>query len=106
MKKITKILAILCVFYYSNNVSAQQDATKYERNFKLGVGVNGGVPFNDPYSFNVGADARLQYNISKNYSITLTTGYNNLFLKDNGGNLGYVPIKVGYKTFLFLMNFM
>lgn len=105
MKKVIKILAILCVIYYSNDVSAQQDVTKYERNFKLGVGVNTGVPFNDPYSFNVGADARLQYNISKNYSITLTTGYNNLFLKDNGGNLGYVPIKVGYKTFLFSNEF-
>lgn len=104
MKRIIKILVILCVFYYANDVKAQ-DANKYTRNFKLGVGLNTGLPFNDPYSFNLGADARLQYNISENYSICLTTGYNNLFLKDNGGDLGYVPVKVGYKTFLFSNEF-
>ena len=105
MKESINILGILLVFLFSNFAVAQLKSENYERNFKLGVGLNTGVPFNDPYSFNIGADARLQYNISANYSITLTSGYNNLFVKGDGKNLGYVPIKVGYKTFLFSNEF-
>lgn len=89
----------ICVNLYA------QSADGYDRNFKLGFGLSGGVPFNNPYSFNVGGDVRLQYNISKTYSLTLTTGYNNLFVKDDGVNFGYVPVKVGYKTFLFSNEF-
>ncbi|MES2240045.1 MAG: hypothetical protein V4497_07270 [Bacteroidota bacterium] len=101
MKKSIKILIILCVFYYTNNVKAQQEVNNYTRNFKLGIGLNTGLPFNDPYSFNLGADVRLQYNISDSYSICFTTGYNNLFVKHNGANFSYIPVKVGYKTFMF-----
>lgn len=105
MKNITKILIITCLFIFSNVAIAQQSPDAYKRNFKFGVGLNAGLPLNDPYDFNVGADVRLQYNISKNYSLCLTTGYNNLFVKDNEKNLGYIPIKVGYKTFLFSNEF-
>ena len=105
MNRITTILAIIGVFFYANKANAQQDANDYNRNLKLGVGLNMGLPFNDPYSFNLGADARLQYNISDTYSICLTTGYNNLFVKDDGKNFGYIPVKVGYKTFIFSNEF-
>jgi hypothetical protein len=94
----------MCLSICVNSLYAQS-ADGYDRNFKLGFGLSGGVPFNNPYSFNVGGDVRLQYNISKTYSLTLTTGYNNLFVKDDGVNFGYVPVKVGYKTFLFSNEF-
>tara|TARA_R110000823_G_scaffold118986_10_gene243148 strand:- start:1419 stop:1892 length:474 start_codon:yes stop_codon:yes gene_type:complete len=80
---------------------SQENTEKYDRNFKLEIGLNAGLPFNDPYEFNLGADARLQYNISETYSLTFTTGLNNLYVKDDGKNFNYIPIKVGYKTFLF-----
>ncbi|MFL9830899.1 hypothetical protein ACSV4D_04825 [Flavobacterium sp. ARAG 55.4] len=105
MKKTINILGILMVFLFSNYASAQLQSENYNRNFKLGFGLNAGLPFNDPYTFNLGADARLQYNISETYSICLTTGYNNLFVEDGGTNFGYIPVKVGYKTFIFSNEF-
>ncbi|WP_308992360.1 hypothetical protein QLS71_000805 [Mariniflexile litorale] len=105
MKKITKILAIFCIFNYTHFAMAQKATDGYKRNFKFGVGLNTGLPLNDPYSFNVGGDVRLQYNVSSTYSLCLTTGYNNLFVKEDGVNFGYVPVKVGYKTFIFKNEF-
>jgi hypothetical protein len=32
----------------------------------------------DPYKLALGADARLQYDLTKRYSLTLTTGFTNL----------------------------
>ncbi|MEO8254545.1 MAG: hypothetical protein ABI554_09185 [Flavobacterium sp.] len=105
MKKITKFLALICVVFFSATMLAQQDAESYKRNFKYGVGLNTGYPFNDPYSLNVGGDLRVQYNISETYSLCFTTGYNNLFVKGDQENFGYVPVKVGYKTFIFSNEF-
>jgi hypothetical protein len=104
MKKITKILAVCCVLIFTK-ASAQVTSENYERNFKFGVGLNTGLPLNDPYSFNLGGDVRVQYNISKTYSLCFTTGYNSLFVKDDAPNFGYIPVKVGYKTFLFSNEF-
>lgn len=105
MKKTIQILVIICVSICVNFSYSQENADDYNRSFKLGFGLNGGVPFNDPYSFNAGADVRVQYNISETYSICFTTGYNNLFVKDNGVDLGYIPVKIGYKTFIFSNEF-
>lgn len=100
MKNISKFIITICFLFLANNSFSQENTEKYDRNFKLGVGVNTGYPFNDPYNFNLGADARLQYNISKTYSISFTTGFNNLFVED-GTDFSYIPIKVGYKSFIF-----
>lgn len=105
MKQITKIFALFCIFNFSTVAVAQMKSDNYERNFKFGVGLNTGLPLNKPYSFNLGGDVRAQYNISETYSITFTTGYNNLFVKDDGPSFGYIPVKVGYKTFLFSNEF-
>jgi hypothetical protein len=104
-KKITKILAVLCVFFYTNFIVAQKNANTYNRNFKLAVGVISGLPLKYPYNFNLGGDVRLQYRISETYALCLTAGYSNLYLKDNGINFGYIPVKVGYKSFIFKNEF-
>ncbi|WP_235841740.1 hypothetical protein [Confluentibacter sediminis] len=103
---MTKIfaLSILCIFSFIN-LAIAQETDGYKRNFKFGVGLSGGLPLNDPYNFIVGGDVRLQYNISQSYSLCLTTGYNNLFVDNEEPNFGYVPVKVGYKTFLFKNEF-
>lgn len=101
MKNISKIIAIICIISFANNTYAQESENKYDRNFKFGVGLNAGYPFNDPYEYNIGGDVRVQYNISETYSISFTTGYNSLSVEDNGKNFNYVPIKVGYKSFIF-----
>lgn len=104
MKHMAKIFALFCIFTFSTAAFAQ-NKSNYERNFKYGVGLNTGLPLNKPYSFNLGGDVRVQYNISETYSLTFTTGYNNLFLKDDAPSFGYIPVKVGYKTFLFSNEF-
>lgn len=105
MKKITKIFALLCVLIFSTNAIAQLKSENYERNFKFGVGLNTGLPLNDPYSFTIGGDVRIQYNVSETYSVCFTTGYNNIFVKNDAPNFGYIPVKVGYKTFIFSNSF-
>lgn len=105
MKKTTTIFALFCLLVCSSTVIAQLKSDNYQRNFKFGVGLNTGLPLNEPYSLNLGGDIRAQYNISETYSLCFTTGYNNLFVKDNAPNFGYIPVKVGYKTFLFSNEF-
>ena len=41
---------------------------------------------------------RLQYDLSTKYSLTFTTGFNNFFINDN--DLGYIPVKGGFKAFV------
>ncbi|GIZ08167.1 hypothetical protein [Flavobacterium sp. UMI-01] len=105
MKKTFSLIILICVLVFSQNSKAQQNNDTYKRNLKLGFGLNTGLPFNEPYRFNLGADTRLQYNISETYSICFTTGYNNLFVKNDAPNFGYIPVKVGYKTFIFSNEF-
>ena len=105
MKNIFKIVAIICFISFANNTYAQESADKYERNFKFGVGLNTGIPLNDPYEYNIGGDVRVQYNISETYSLSFTTGYNSIFVDNGAENFNYVPVKVGYKTFLFSNEF-
>lgn len=105
MIKNTKIFALLCVLIFSSSAIAQLKSENYVRNFKFGVGINTGLPLNEPYSLNMGGDVRIQYNVSETYSVCLTTGYNSLFVKNNAPNFGYIPVKVGYKTFLFSNSF-
>lgn len=104
MKNIPKILTLLCVICLTNIAFAQKSSDGYNRNFKYGVGLNSGLPLNDPYDFIIGGDLRVQYNVSETYSLCLTAGYNNLFVKDEV-DFGYIPIKIGYKTFIFKNEF-
>lgn len=103
MKNTPRVLTALCLFLTVNFISAQV-VDGYERNFDFAVGLNAGLPLNDPYDVNLGMDARIQYNISESYSLCFTAGVNNL-LVENQPNFTYMPIKVGYKTFLFKNEF-
>ncbi|RTY66213.1 hypothetical protein [Flavobacterium sp. LB2P53] len=103
-EKMKIAFACTIVMMFANNVQAQE-TTKvehYDQGFRLGVGVNGGYSVNDPYKLTLGADARLQYDLSKRYSVTVTTGFNNLFVsKANGSDLGFIPAKAGFKAFIW-----
>jgi len=103
MKKVTKILAsaaAVAAIFFTTNVNAQTP--------KLGIGISAGIPTGDPYNFALGADARLQFDISKQVSIPVTAGYTNFFAKDytvgnltvKGQDYGYIPVKAGIKLFL------
>jgi hypothetical protein len=82
MKTTTKIktLLVLAISAFLSNTTSAQDTTvkNYDQGFKLGFGVSGGYATQDPYKLALGADARLQYDLTKKYSLTLTTGFTNL----------------------------
>lgn len=102
LKNFTKKTFVAAAIIFSACTFAQEKSTeKYDSGFKLGIGVNAGIPTNDPYDFNLGADARLQYDLNKTYSLTLTSGFSNFFVKGNNNDLGYIPVKAGFKAFVF-----
>lgn len=80
-----------------NQAQAQTDKN-YDRGFRLGFGINGGLPTDGDYEAALGGDARLQYDLSRKMSLTATTGYTHLFIK--GDDAGFVPAKLGFKAFL------
>jgi hypothetical protein len=102
MKNAIKILAIFALFTIGITNATAQDIPNdnYEQKFKLGIGATVGYPFEDPYKLNVGGDVRLQYDLSKRYSLTATTGFNNLFVNGDDNDLGYIPAKLGFKAFV------
>lgn len=99
MNKSTKLFASAAAavaIFFSTNASAQ----------KLGFGANLGIPTNSNYSFAAGIDARIQFDVTKQLSVPVATGYNHFFAKDRaylpGENLpdyGYIPVKTGLKYF-------
>jgi hypothetical protein len=101
LNNLNKKLLVAITLVGSAVTFAQEIKTEnYESGFRLGFGVNAGIPINDPYDFNLGADARLQYDLNKTYSLTLTTGFNNFFVKGDSNDLGYIPLKGGFKAFV------
>ena len=103
--KMTDKIKILFVFViaimFAGNANAQETA-KYDQGFRLGFGANAGYSIDAPYKLALGADARVQYDLSKRYSLTLTTGFTNLFVsKADGSDLGFIPAKAGFKAFIW-----
>ena len=99
-----KMLFVLAITLFSANTTVGQETTtteNYDQGFKLGIGINAGTVFQDPYDFAIGADTRLQYDLSKKYSITFTTGFSNLFISGDDNNLGFIPLKAGFKAFVW-----
>lgn len=104
---IKSLMALAIAVLFSGTLSAQEPATlpesaeNYDQGFRLGFGLNGGYVFEDPYDFSLGADARLQYDLSKRTSLTLTTGFTNLFIGDDIKDVGFIPVKAGFKGFIW-----
>lgn len=103
-------LAVVALTLLSSYTASAQDPTKenslatttqdYDQGWRLGFGVNAGIPTGDPFDYNLGADVRLQYDISQRYSVTFTTGFSNFFVEGDNNDLGYIPAKVGFKAFV------
>lgn len=91
------VIAVLFTHGALAQTTEENKATNYDQGFRLGFGLSGGYVFDDPYDFALGGDARIQYDLSKRYSVTLTTGFNNLFV--SGNDLGFIPVKAGFKGF-------
>ena len=95
-KFLVSAVAAVALFF-STNVNAQESR-------KLGIGVNVGVPTTDGYNFAIGADARLQFDVSKQISVPVTVGYTHFVGEEITNNLkvsdfGFIPVKAGLKVF-------
>lgn len=100
--KIVMVSAIAILFANYSTAQESSSTQNYDQGFRLGIGITGGYAVHDPYKLALGADARLQYDLSKRYSLTLTTGYSRLFVsKADGDDLGFVPAKIGFKAFIW-----
>lgn len=103
MKKtlnIKTILATVAILFGIATTATAQEIKEYDQGFRLGFGINGGLPLDNPYDYNLGADARIQYDLSKKYSLTFTTGFSNMFVSGKDNDLGYIPAKAGFKAFV------
>ena len=80
--------------------TSAQEVKNYDQGFRLGFGINGGLPLDNPYDYNLDADARIQYDLSKKYSVTRTRVFSTMFVSGKDNNLGYIPVKVGFKAFV------
>jgi len=104
--KIKTLSALFVAIIFSATATAQtataeNKATNYDQGFRLGFGVSGGYVFDDPYELALGGDIRLQYDLSKRNSLTLTTGFTNLFIDGDNNDLGFIPVKAGFKAFVW-----
>jgi len=90
----------MCLFTTVATFAQEAEKKNYDQGFRLGFGLNGGLPLQDPYDYNIGADVRIQYDLSKRYSLTLTTGFSNFFVSGKDNDLGYIPVKGGFKAFV------
>ncbi|RCH55998.1 hypothetical protein DJ568_04420 [Mucilaginibacter hurinus] len=111
MKSTTKLIAsalTAVAILFGTNVNAQ---TTEKSAWRMGVGIEGGIPvggnISDNYGFVLGGNLRLQYGISDNTALTLTSGYSSFFGKERevagvtvkNDAFGVVPVKLGVKAF-------
>ena len=99
--KALKKLTLACLLLIGVSASAQNAIDNYDQGFRLGFGINAGYVFDDPYDFALGGDIRLQYDLTKRYSLTLTSGFTNLFVGDENSDFGFIPVKAGFKAFVW-----
>jgi hypothetical protein len=109
MKKSAKLIAVAftaAALFSTSNVKAQTTPVSA---WRFGIGLETGVPTGQEASrgtFELGGTARLQYGVSNNLAITLTSGLYNFFGKDIPGtntkypDLDVIPLKAGIKAFV------
>jgi hypothetical protein len=98
MKRSTKFIATAAAavaLFLTTNANAQSN---------LGIGITAGAPTSNSQTVVLGADLRLQINVSKRFSIPLSGGYTRMVAAD--GMTGkyaidhdYIPVKGGVKYF-------
>lgn len=105
LKKIKFAFVFAISIMFASNANAQTETSNnYEKGFRLGVGLNAGYAAHDPYKLALGGDVRLQYDLSKRYSLTATTGFTNLFVSESDApfkDVGFIPVKAGFKAFVW-----
>ncbi len=110
MKNSTKWLAsafAAASILFAANVNAQTTGHDSKDTWRLGLGVEAGIPtgnLNNFSNFSIGGTARLQYDAAGALSYMLTGGYYSVIAKElpsgaKPDNLGIVPLKAGLKVY-------
>lgn len=97
---VPAVLVLIGISSYGQEATTAP-TENYDQGFRLGFGVNGGWVTQDEFNFALGGDVRLQYDLSLDTSLTLTTGYTHLFGDENIPDLGFIPVKAGFKAFVW-----
>lgn len=98
----SKVLLAAVMMLFGAGAFAQEtapSAENYDQGWRLGFGLNGGAVTDNLYDFSLGADVRAQYDFNRRVSVTLTTGFTNMFIGDDVPDLGFIPVKGGFKVF-------
>lgn len=103
LKKITLIFILSCSCQLwaqkSTFIENEGELKEFEPHFRFEYGGNIGFSPSSEFNYLVGAESGLQYYFSKKKAVTLTFGYTYTFDGD-AQNLGYIPLKTGYKYFV------
>lgn len=105
--KLKALLIVAIVLFTAKGFSQEQTVTSssaienYDQGFRLGFGVNAAALNSDYFNFGLGGDVRLQYDLTQRASLTLTTGYTHLFGENEVKDLGFIPLKAGFKAFVW-----
>jgi hypothetical protein len=93
----TLIAATIACFLFINNAKAQ---TAPVSPWRFGVGLETGITTSGIFSkTEIGGTARLQYELSKSFALTLTSGYYQ-FIGNSREAMGLIPVKLGFKAFV------
>ena len=105
LSKLTTASIIVMVLFFATNLKAQ---TTPANAWRMGIGFDSGLPTgNLTFSSKLvlGGTIDLQYGISNNFAITLTSGADHFLSKINPvtnhvfDSFGVIPIKLGIKEF-------
>ena len=120
--KVKFLSALAILLFTGATMNAQGRGTElvkdnYDEGFRLGFGISPGYMLEDQSNnfgnLALGVDVRLQYDLSRRTSLTLTTGYQHFFREDATiaiGNqiiavkvkdVGIIPVKAGFKAFFW-----
>lgn len=99
MIKVKKnvLLTLIGIAILATTTTFAQKKEYYPKGFRVGFGINAGLPTNNDFDGALGIDARLQYDLTRKTSLTATTGFTHLFSSE--GDLGLIPAKLGFKSF-------
>lgn len=105
MKKLLSLTLVTILGLVSLTVKAQTEATPRTNGMEFKVGIGGGAGLTtegSPFSYSVGADLRLQWDLSQYVAITASGGYTRLFNSDSFPALEdyhFIPAIGGVKMF-------
>jgi hypothetical protein len=101
MKTLKNLLlgaSVLC--FFTITAKAQTTQTHSDNPWHFGVGVESGITLSGIASkTEIGATGRLQYDVSKNFALTLTSGYYEFLGTNVRAAMGLVPVKLGLKAY-------